>query len=282
VDNELSLFFELAEGRKADLEIISAAAIAWVETLRAAARAIEPESDVKVELIDADEGSLIYNTVVDWFERNVEPKLERIQRGSGRLPRSKKLLLGFAPFLLVTAVPTYDHYFRDGQFTDSDRDMLKRIEHDITVEAARRKFYRTLEREPAITAVGVKEHRGDEPLALVPSSAFPEAGGLWAIEHDGDQVQITNPVLEVVLVKPALVHTPRAWTFKPQGLPEFDAVMRDPVILRAIQSGGLPVRLQEGIPMTIRLEVREVLVDGQWKLTRGGRSVIRVISPKMD
>lgn len=88
-------------------------------------------------------------------------------------------------------------------------------------------------------------------------------------------------MIDVVLVKPTLVHTPRAWTFKPEGLPEFDAVMRDPLVLQAIQEQGLPERLREGIPMTVRLEVREVLVEGQWKLVRGGRSVTKVLHPEI-
>ncbi|HWV60174.1 MAG TPA: hypothetical protein VN034_05950 [Sphingopyxis sp.] len=285
-DSQISLYFQLREGEKADLEIVSAAAIAWVESLRAVARAYDPNSDVKVELVDADESSLIYNTLIDWFERNIEKRIERLDRGGGRLPRTRKLALALALFLIVTGYPTYDFYFGDEGFTDEDRQLMQEIlEHakkDSAVETSKRKFFRTLEREPAITAVGIKEHPKAEPLVTVQSDRFAEASGLWVTDDSDVPEQVTHPVLEVVLVKPALVHTPRAWTFKPEGLPEFEAVMRDPLVLQAIQENGLPERLREGIPMTIRLEVREVLVDGQWKLVRGGRSVIRVISPKLD
>lgn len=285
-DSQISLYFQLREGEKADLEIVSAAAIAWVESLRAVARAYDPNSDVKVELVDADESSLIYNTLIDWFERNIERRIERLDRGGGRLPRTRKLALALALFLIVTGYPTYDFYFGDDGFTDEDRAMMKEIleraQKDPAVETSKRKFFRTIEREPAITAVGIKEHPKGEPLVIVTSDRFAEASGLWVTDDSDVPEQVTHPVLEVVLVKPALVHTPRAWTFKPEGLPEFEAVMRDPLVLKAIQENGLPERLREGIPMTIRMEVREVLVDGQWKLVRGGRSVIRVISPKLD
>src|SRR5690606_20245760 len=157
-----------------------------------------------------------------------------------------------------------------------------KLNADISVQTARRKFYRTLEREPSVVAVGVRETPESDPIFVVPNTEFAHAGGLWALEEEGIKEQITHPVLEVTLVKPALVHTPRSWTFKPDGLPEFEAVMRDAKVLRSIQEQRFPAEFGEGIRMTIRLEVREVFVNGQWKLVRGGRSVTRVISPKID
>ena len=96
------------------------------------------------------------------------------------------------------------------------------------------------------------------------------------------QERIEPSFMEVTLVKPALVHTPRAWTFKPDGLPEFDAVMRDAKVLQLIENEGFPATMREGIRMTIRLQTREVFVDSKWRLVKGGRSVMRVISPKLD
>ena len=282
----LGLYFQLRSGEKADLEVISSAAIAWVETLRATARAIDPEADICVELVDADESSLLFNTVVKWFEANVERRLERLERGGKRLPRTRKLALALAIFVVTTGIPTYHEYFGTPDFTDEDRARMKHIEEmlnrDVAVQTAKRKFFRTLEREPSVTGVGIKESPDTEPIFMVPSDQFAAAGGLWAIEDEGVQQQITQPVMEVILVKPALVHTPRSWTFKPDGLPEFDAMMRDAKVLQAIQDKRFPEQLREGIRMTIRLEVREVLIDGQWKAVRGGRSVIRVITPKLD
>lgn len=284
-DNKLSLYFELAPGQKADLEIVASAAIAWVEAIRAAAQAVEPSSDVKVELIDADESSLIFNTLLEWFDRKVGRHIERTAEGWDRLPRGRKLALGLITFVATTAVPTYDFYFGEDGLSDEDKafieDALERTRDDPAVQTAKRKFYRTVEREPAIRAVGVSEEPRGRPLAIIPRDAFPVEGGLWQ-EMEGDiQERVVTNVLDVVLVKPALVHTPRSWTFKPDGLPEFEAVMRDAKVLRAISDNGFPETLREGIPMTVRLEVREVMSGGQWKAVRGGRSIIRVLSPKI-
>lgn len=284
-EEPLGLYFRLKPGEKADLEIISSAAIAWVETLRATARAIDPNADIRVELIDADESSLIYNTLIEWFENHIEKRLERLERGGKRLPRTRRLALALAIFVVTTGIPTSLDYFGPPDFTDEDRETMKRIEAkvtaDVAVQTAKRKFYRTLEREPRVLGVGVRDSPDSDPMFVVPSAVFSEAGGLWAPEDEGVLEQISQPVIEVTLVKPALVHTPRSWTFKPDGLPEFDAVMRDAKVLRAIEEKRFPVD-GEGIRMTVRLEVKEVFVDGQWKLVRGGRSVTRVISPKID
>lgn len=282
-DNAVSLYFKLKDQRTADLEIISEAAIAWVETLRAVAQAVDPQSDVKVELVNVDQSSAIYNTLVDWFDRNVDPHLDRVARGYDRQPRGRKLALALAIFAVSSAYPTYDAYFGD-DYTTEDREMLKRIEeqtrHNPAVATARSNFYRIVERERTIEAVGIKDDPRSEPMVLVDSSSFEHDDGLFSIEEDVP-ARVQQAVLEVVLVKPALVHTPRSWTFKPDGLPEFDAVMRDAKVLNAIQTKGFPSQMREGVRMTIRIETREVMVDGQWKLIRGGRSVMRVIDPKI-
>lgn len=284
-DDTISLRFGLAEGRTADLEIISAAAIAWVETLRAAAQAVDPDSDVRVELVTVDHSSAIYNVVGDWFKRNIDPISDRLATGYERTPKGRRLLLALAIFTITTAYPTYLAYFGDG-FDDEDRALLKRIEEQTAksaaVETAREKFYRTLERERAITSVDLREKPTSPPIVVVQSGEFPTEGGLFSVQDADAQERVTQAVLEVVLVKPALVHKPRAWTFKPDGLGEFDAVMKDAKVLQAIQDKGFPAEMKEGIRMTIRIEAREIMIDGQWKLKRGGRSVMRVITPKFD
>jgi hypothetical protein len=281
-DETLSLYFELREGEKADLEVVAAAALAWVEGIRAAAKAIDPGADVRVEVVDAKESSLLLNNLVKWLETRVEPQLERIERGGERLKRTRKLAAGLAFFLLVTAPATWDLYFGDGDFTEEDRAALLELtelaRQDESVQSARRKFYKSIERDPSITGVGVKERPDDKPIIVVPSDRFAEGGGLWDQEEFVQERTIFKE-LEVILVRPALTKTPRAWTFKIAGLPEFDATMRDPAVLRR---GGLPEEMHDGITMIIRLKIEEELVDGEWRVARGGRSVDRVISPAVD
>jgi hypothetical protein len=281
----LSLYFKLKDGEKADLEVISSAALAWVETIRAAVKEIDPSADVRVELVDAEEGSLRFNTLIDWLGK----KLEETDQRPSRRWRVYRLFLAFIIFVPTVGIPTWDFYFGDDktELSEEDRALLKELVERAavshSVEAPRRRFYRTLERDRTIEGVGIAEGRDDPPAVMILSDRFAEMSGLWAPEEDIETTRTTRPVLEVILIRPALVHTPRSWTFKPDGLPEFDAVMRDPRVLNAIRSRGIQERMREGIPMTIRLEIRERrLADGTWHLVRGGRSVIEVISPSPD
>lgn len=279
----ISLYFKLKSKQTADLEIIAEAAIAWVETMRAIAQAVDPMSDVKVELVDVDQSSAIFNTLVDWFEREVEPHVERVIRGYERQPRGRRALLALALFAVTTAYPTYEAYFGD-HFTEADRETLRRIDertrHNPAVTSARSRFYRIVERDRTIEGVGIKEAPDSDAIVVVDSGSFSHGDDVFSIDADVPE-RVTQAVLEVTLVKPALVAKPRSWTFKPDGLPEFDAVMRDAMVLNAIKNDRFPTHMREGVRMTIRIEIHEVEVDGQWKLVRGGRSVMRVIDPKV-
>lgn len=92
--HSISLHFGLKEGEKADLEVVAAAATQWVEALRAGARRIDPNAKLRVELIDASEGSLRLNTVFDW----IEEQLKAVDEGASDHPRLKKLAITLAFF----------------------------------------------------------------------------------------------------------------------------------------------------------------------------------------
>ena len=103
-DGALSLHFELREGGYADLETAGLAAIAFARAVKAAARAIDPNAVVQIKLVDADQGSLTWNTLVDWIERHVEPQLERIERGGQQIKRTRKIAIALAvPILHISA-----------------------------------------------------------------------------------------------------------------------------------------------------------------------------------
>ncbi len=280
---EISLYFGLKKGKNADLEVVAQAAIEWVEALRAAALEIEPEAQIRVELLDAKESSLRLNVILDW----IEAQLARLDDGSSRYWRLKKLAIAIAIFVPTVGYPTYDFYFGDPpvvSLSEEDRLLLDELIEQISdipvVEAQRRKFFRVLERDPVITSVGVAEGHDNRPAILVPSTEFAERGGLWDAEED-DQERTLRPVLDVTLISPTLLRRPRAWTFQPEGLPEFSAIMRDKRFLAALEEDHVRERLRTGIKMTIRLEVKEKRADGDWVVKPQGRSVIEVISPKI-
>lgn len=123
--------------------------------------------------------------------------------------------------------------------------------------------------------------RDAPPSVLVPDTEFAERGGLWAPQEEPKD-RTLHPVLDVILVRPTLSQRPRAWTFQIEGLPEFSATMKDRHFLSALATAHVRESLRTGIPMKIRMEIKEQYVDGEWRVKRGGRSVIEVLSPKID
>jgi hypothetical protein len=231
--------------------------------VRAAANEIEPNAEIRVELIDAAESSLRLNTILDW----VEAQLARVDEGAGKYWRIKKLAIGLAIFLPTVGYPTYDFYFGDPptvSLSDEDRKLLNELlEHTRSapgVEEKRRAFFRTVERDPSISSVRVAEGRSEPSAILVPSEEFAERGGLWALQEE-EQERTLYPVLDVTLVAPRLVARPRSWVFQQEGMPEFSATMRDRTFLAALAQDHVRERLRIGIPMTIRLEVSQQEVD---------------------
>lgn len=144
-EDGLSLYFELKEGEKADLEIVAQAALHWVAALRAAAIAIEPDAQFRVEFIDAKASSLRVNTLLDWMETT----LTRIEVGSGKHPRLRRLAVALAVFIVSPGATHYVEDFLDGEpptsLSDEDRglllELLERTRAMPDVESESRKVF---------------------------------------------------------------------------------------------------------------------------------------------
>ncbi len=282
-DDLISLRFGLREDTSADLEVIASATLQWINVVQAAARSLDPDAHVRILIIDADKTSLRLNAVFEW----VEKQLERIDTGSSQYPRLRKVAIALAVFLAIDAGPTVDHYIGDTStinLNDEDRQridkLLEQIKSNPEVSRPRQHFFRELERDPAISSVEISEGPSAEPLASVPSTEFAERSGLWRIEEEEGE-RTTYHVMDVILIRPVLLNASRSWRFKPEGLPEFDAVMRDRAFLSALEHEYIQERLRTGINMKIRLEVKEHFRNNTWKVRRGGRSITQVISPRI-
>ena len=56
--------------------------------------------------------------------------------------------------------------------------------------------------------------------------------------------------------------------------------MRDEKFLGALERQAVRESLRAHIPMTIRLQIKQIHEAGEWKVKRRGRTVIEVISPE--
>lgn len=282
-EDNLSLYFQLRPGERADLEVVSEAALHWVRATKLAALALDPNVQVRVGIVDAEEGSLRLNVAFDWLESQVS----RIAIGSDRYPTLRAIAIGLAIFVATAvATPAIEELFYGEptvSLSDEDRqlirELLERVRDEPEVKSEGRKFFRALERDPSISGTGLASSHDSDPNFIVPSKDFAIRSGLFEIVEE-DYSRTINPVVDVILISPVLVSRPRSWAFKPEGLPEFKATMKDRQFLAALEKDDVRERLRTGIKMTLRLAVKQVKSGDEWMDAPRGRAVIEVISPK--
>ncbi|WP_420336257.1 hypothetical protein [Roseibium sp.] len=280
----LTLYFGLKEGRSADLEVIAESVLHWSASVRAAVRAIDPNARVRIEIVDAEESCLKIHVVLDWIENSIKT----IRSEDVRYPQIKTVLVCLALFFGSSIGSHFVSEFLDWLGSDNPEEQkqveesLKQIEKDPQVKSESRKFFKTLERDPSISKVGLSDGRDFPPFVLLLDNQFAELGGLWKVEESESERTQTS-VLDVTLVGPILKNSSqlRAWRFELEGLSEFKAIMRDKRFLAALEEDHVRERLRTGIKMTIRLEVVEQRDEDGWKPKHMGRSVIEVISPRV-
>lgn len=286
----VSLYLELKPNQIVDLEVAAAAAIEWSKALKAAALAADSSSDYRVSLVAAEPGSSRWLALIERSKANQIAK--DIQTGWENLPFLMRTAVALMVTIPVTVIPTYDYYFAEDRFSETElkqlEEIVERAARDSSVKEHQRRMFREVQRDPNIIGLGGGVPDGPDwrPANgdIVPSSRFAEADGLFEPEEEkhGDERTLSK-ILDVILVAPRLENAQRAWSFRQEGIPgTFNAEMKDARFLAALERSGIQERLRANIPMRIRLEIKEVLVDGTWKVRRRGRSVVEVISPSPD
>ncbi|ACL58486.1 hypothetical protein Mnod_3577 [Methylobacterium nodulans ORS 2060] len=266
--DQLSLYLDLEEGQKADLEVAARAAIALTATVREIAAFIDPFSDVKLELIDSSEGSLFLNTKV------------RFLSAAG----PKEMTLYAVLFVCLTWIGTSavgfvvekieDHVWEQAfgkdfaKLSDDDKkDIADLVARAIEANAGKKpseRLYAELSQDPAVKGVAVTKDRNKKPSSIVPRSEFASRSGGAVRNERVIQRRTTRGIRKVILVSPVLVPGKRRWKFR-IGKEEFGAPVHDTQFVDAVLSGKFPIVMKSNVEMTVDLEVTEELNDGHWE-----------------
>lgn len=290
-NDTLSLYFGLHEGKKADLEVVSRAAIEWVNSVRHASKMIAPTLDVRVEFVNAHESSLSINTVLEWSKahavKGVDLGKMGVQKGvaildgseallarlnASKHPNLKKLAIAFAVFVVIDSKGTLDAWLPSGdeiQLSQEDRDLLNDalevIEKSNELKHSNRKFFNIVGTDPAISSVGICKAPKEKPIFSVPSSQFAERGGLWELQEEL-QERYSERVADVVLEVPNLSPKDLKWRFSDIATGDtFTAKMRDQSFIKSIEDGDIQESLRSNIRMQVVIRFKEQLVDKEWE-----------------
>lgn len=285
---DIGFYIDLKPDQIVDLEVAALAAIEWSRAIKAAAIAADPSNNYRVSLVAAEPGSS------RWLARLEQSKANQIvtdiKTGWEQAPVILRVSVALAVMIPVTILPTYHIYFGDDGFSDTEiqqlEEIIGRVREDPAVKGHQQQMYREVQRDPNITGLGggVPDRPDWKPSSIVPANRFAEAEGLFQPQEEkphGDRT--LYKVLDVILVTPRLENKQRTWSFKQEGIPgTFNAEMKDAKFLAALEGSGIQERLRANIPMRIRLEIKEVLVNGEWRVKRRGRSVVEVLLPSPD
>jgi hypothetical protein len=249
-ETPVSLYVDLEEGRRADLEAIARAAIAFASAIRETGYVLDPSMTVRVELMSGTEGSLSLNALI----RSIKSK-DII---------TKKRLIALAVtaslwFTHETGRWTYDEVLRF--FTGTE--YAAHLSHDDIADIARRvtdilekgpaqhrvqQVYHELETDDAVRGVGATTEPGKRPERIVPRSEFGNRSGETpGIVEFSEIVRQTRRTRErVTLIRPVLEEGRGAWQFS--GVAgRFFARIRDERFLEDLLRGRIVVPMVSGI-----------------------------------
>lgn len=278
---DLILKFELVPGRSPDADNATLALSAWVDLLRATVAALEPDTEVRIELVGVEKGSQTFL----FGMRKIGQFGADVLDGMSEFPLVKKAVIALGGLITSTTIVvgvtnalTPDPRIPDDQMVvfEETRDLLKQ---SVELQQEQMRFFGALQNEPAYDRIDVLN---DERALVysVPRDQFAARSGLWLDEAEPFKpiVEFRKATWDVVLIKPVLIPEPRRWRFAREGL-EFSALMQDPEVLEAIHNRTLPVQVAEGVMMKVEVNYKE-LYDGKvWIPVAGSHKIKRVLHP---
>ena len=274
----LSLYIALEDGKDADLEVVSRAALAWADAIRQIAVHIDPTIQVEIKLHSGSEGSLSLNSIVRALQSGMPTKiaLRAAVAAAAWWFTEKGLEYTFTEVL---------DYLRSEDAAAITRDLseeeLREIaeivvrEHKARIgEEAVEQLYRELERDRAITGVGATTVPEKRPVAVVPREEFGVRSSAAVEDEETVTRRTVNDHIEVVVIRAHLVNdTNKRWRFaSPYG--EFSATIKDQEFLDDALSGAARIPLVSGLKLDVLVRITEDKVGDLWQAT--DHAIVRV------
>jgi hypothetical protein len=276
----ISLYLDLEEGQKADLEVVARAALAFSAAINELSFAIDPNLTVRIELASGSEGSLSLNAIIRTIARHLAPLAPTSPLTLQAIVLT--ILAWFAADIRTAVV--VDEFHRALGVTEGHElseaekqqiaDIVNKALEGHVAENHVHGVYRALESDPAIKGVGTTTTPGTRPAVVVPRAEFPARSGLSAPTEIPITKRERRERTTLTLISPVLLaSTTRKWRFSSAG-GQISAQMKDVHFLSRLLSGQERVPMKANIEMDVLLETSEEMREGVWTIT--GRSILQV------
>lgn len=277
----LTLFLELEPNKSVNLESAARIALAWNDLIVEVFAIIDPSIDVRVELLDAVEGSLGLRSIV---------------RAMGRVAEQHPWLAGaisgvLSAFFLKPVDDLSEMFWRHvyeaiGEAFNEDPESpeRKKLAEQAAIAqrpnvAARQKgeLFAQLERDPVICAAGMSPSHTWKPPMLVPRADFAMRSSAKSIQQETIERRTVTKRISVILLTAKLEPKKLTWRFADEDGEPFSAKMNDADFIQRLGSHHTGIELRIGLDMEIELEMKQDLIGGVWMDT--AKTVTKVFRP---
>lgn len=270
MDVPISLYLKTQQGEHPDLRVTARAALLFVEIIEGIAQSIDPEVQIRVELVSGSEGSLGLNTLNKIKEAASQGK-QMIIRGWHKHQTLRFLTVYVAVRVLDNTLSwTQDNVMDWMASSDAPAEVqsmplderkelaaeiVKQLRDDPTFDKVKQ-LHVQVSRDSKISAIGVTSEPGPAQK-LLPRSQFAD------LPAPDQNERTTVHQIEVTLISPVLEFGDRRWKLRgPFG--EFGAAIRDKEFLRMAVSGETNLHLRGGLILDVEVAAHEKNIDGVW------------------
>lgn len=273
----VSLYLKTKQGEHPDLKVAARSAIIFAEIIESITASIDPDLEVRVEIVSGSEGSLGLNTlskIAQSAKAAAAAVKQGVLEGWRKHEKARFLAIYVAVRILDNSISWTQEQVMDWmasddapadvqQMTDAERralaaDIVAELKRDANSEKVQR-LYGQVAKDERIEAIGVTS-MPKPATRLLSRNEFTEK----AIEPD-DSDRITRDRFEVTLISPVLEFGDRRWKLRgPYG--EFGAPIKDKEFLKAVVTGEANLHLQGGVILDVEVSTHERLTDGVWEI----------------
>lgn len=280
----ISLYFGVAEGKRANLETIAQASLEWISLIRDIAAVVAPDIEFEIEFVQSEKGSI-------WLSNLLKAVKEGDRKALSAIVSAVLIFFAMGPALHLQAdfgaklLEKFGHVDKVDLSDESIKRIVEQLHQAVDetdLEQRRRNILEYVERDPDVTSIGVDlQPRVGGPVTRITRDQFAAYDRLPPTptakpQEQGNIVYERN--IDVNIVRASLREgdkRPR-WRFR-HGADEWSATIEDEEFIWALNQDKTGLTLGVGQHMRVDMAIDLKQVDGEWE--PDNRRIIHVRAP---
>lgn len=262
----LSLYFSLAEGKTADLEVVAKTSLAFATAVREISFLIEPDAIVHIELKSGTDGSLSLNTIVKITKSGIQKVT--VYAISGAIATFILKAAGEVAINII-AGEVYEYIVeRDNTLTP---EQVQEIANKAAEAAASRavrgmaqEFFRQVSRDPNISGIGISDEHGVRPRVLLDREQIDARANPPTVIEPLPDRRVRRLHQVPILIRIAnLSAEPKKWYIEYTEGAHW-ATMKAPDFLEKMRNNNTNIEIGAQLTLTVDLALEEEKHEGVW------------------